>query len=312
MNATHGTGFDPYKVLGVEKSATPEQIKKAYRKLAKAHHPDRGGDEERFKEIGRAHEVLSDAEKRALFDRFGPMSLEPGFDPAMAQGFAGGRGPRGGFHYGTSDAGFDVEDLLGSLFGAGGRRAQGFGGFGGAAPRGPAGVRAELGLDLRTAVEGGVRTLTMGQQSMSVRIPPGVRDGETLRLRGQGERLGGGPGSDLHLTLRVAEHPVFRRAGEDLHVTVPVTVGEAVGGASIDVPTLDGVVRVRIPSGASPGQTLRVRGKGVQRRGQATGDLYVRLEVAMPDAAVDPEVLRQLDAAYRGDVRSGLMRAAAA
>jgi curved DNA-binding protein len=310
MSATTQT-FDPYGVLGVAKTATPDQIKKAYRKLAKAHHPDRGGDEARFKEIGRAHDVLSDPEKRAMYDQFGPVSLESGFDPAMAAGFGrGGRSPRGGFRSASSqDVGFDVEDLLGSLFGAGGPR--GFGGFGGGAPRGPAGVMAELGLDLRTAVEGGVRTLTMGEQSMQVRIPPGVRDGETLRLRGQGARLGGGAGSDLHLTLRVAEHPVFRREGEDLHVTVPVTVGEAVGGATVDVPTLDGKVRVRVPAASTTGRTLRVRGKGVSRRGSPPGDLYVHVDVALPDA-VDPELLQRLEAAYRGDVRSGLMQAAAA
>jgi len=302
------SAFDPYKVLGVAKAATPEQIKKAYRKLAKAHHPDRGGDEARFKEIGRAHDVLSDPEKRSLFDRFGPMSLESGFDPAMASGFGGrGRGaPRGGFQGAGQGVDFDMEDLLGSLFGGGGPR-----GFGGAPPRGPAGVRAELGLDLRTSVEGGVRTLTVGPQSMQVRIPPGVRDGETLRLRGQGARLGGAPGSDLHLTLRVAQHPVFRRDGEDLHVTVPVTVGEAVGGAMVDVPTLEGKVRVRVPPGSASGRTLRVRGRGVGRRGQGQGDLYVHVRVDLP-VSVDPELLQRLDEAYGSDVRSGLMQAAAA
>lgn len=308
------TSFDPYRTLGVGRDADAAAIKKAYRKLAKEHHPDRGGDPERFKALGRAHEVLSDPDKRKAFDTYGAVSLEPGFDPSMAGGFGGSgfRGdPRGGF---DGAGGFDMNDLLSQLFGAGagGRGAQGFGGFGGGPPPGgPAGVRAELGLDLRTACTGGVRQLTTSAGSMAVRIPPGVRDGETLRLKGQGEKVGGPPGSDLHLTLRVAEHPVFRRDGEDLHVVVPVTVAEAVAGGAVRVPTLDGSIEVKVPAGTQPGRTLRVRGKGVARRTQPAGDLYVHVEVALPEA-LDPAALQAVQQAYRGDVRSELHRAAAA
>jgi len=289
--------FDPYRELGVTRDADAVTIKKAFRRLAKAHHPDRGGDPERFKAINRANEVLADPERRSLFDRFGPAGLQPGFDPAMAGDFAG----RGGF---DGAGAFDMSDLLSQLFGGGGG---GGGPMGGSAP----GVRAELGLDLRTAVLGGVHQLTTSSGSLGVRIPPGVRDGETLRLRGQGGRVGGPPGSDLHLTLRVAEHPVFRREGDDLHVELPVTVGEAILGARIPVPTLEGAVQVRVPAGSQSGQKLRLRGKGVQRRGQPTGHLVVHLRVRVPDG-LDPAALEALEQAYRGDVRGELHRAAAA
>ena len=307
MNAT----FDPYRVLGLAKDADAAAIKKAYRKLAKAYHPDRGGDPEQFKAVGRAHEVLSDPDKRALFDEFGPVSLQPGFDPAMARG--GFRGdPRGGFD-GTGD--FDMNDLLSQLFGGGRgapRGGQGFGGFGGQGFGGQTpGVRAELSLDLRTACLGGVRQLTTQAGSMSVRIPPGVRDGESLRLKGQGDRVGGPPGSDLHLTLRIEAHPVFRREGEDLHVDLPVTVAEAIGGGSVRVPTLDGAVDLKVPAGTQAGRTLRLRGKGVARRGKAAGDLYVHVQVKLPEA-LDAAALQALERAYQGDVRDDLLRAAAA
>jgi len=304
--------FDPYRELGVSKNADADAIKKAFRKLAKTHHPDRGGDPERFKALNRAHDVLSDPEKRAMFDRFGPVSLQPGFDPSMAEGFGGGfgGGARGGF---DGAGGFDMDDLLSQLFGGGAGGASfrgapgGFGAAGGPTP----GVRAELGLDLRTAVTGGVRQLTTQAGTMSVRIPPGVRDGETLRLKGQGQRVGGPAGSDLHLTLRVAAHPAFRREGEDLHVDLPVTVGEAIGGASVTVPTLDGSVSLQVPAGTQSGQTLRLRGKGVKRKGRPAGDLYAHVVVKLPEG-VDPDALQALEAAYRADVRSELHRAAAA
>lgn len=320
---------NPYQALGVARDADADTIKKAFRKLAKEHHPDRNAGsaeaERKFKEVNAAFEVLSDPEKRALFDEFGEASLAPGFDAASARAFRQGRfrqGPRGGFDTG----GFDVEDLLGQLFGAGGR-AGGFGGggfggagFGGAGfgggPQGAA-VRAELQVDFRTAAAGGTRELRFGDgRTLTVRIPPGIRDGETLRLAGQapaGQR--GAPAGDLLLTVQVAPHPVFAREGEDLHVELPITVGEALRGATVEVPTLDGQVKLRVPPGTQTGQRLRVKGKGLQRRGQPAGDLYARVVVVLPDA-VDPAALdaalSALDRAYRGDVRDGLLRRAAA
>ena len=177
----------------------------------------------------------------------------------------------------------------------------------GARPGGAGPVaRADLQIDFRTAAVGGERALSFEDgRTLTVRIPPGVRDGETIRIDREG----------LALTLHVAPHPVFERSGEDLHVEVPVTVGEAVRGAVVSAPTLDGVVRVRVPPGTQTGRRLRLRGKGIARRGQPPGDLYAAIVVRLPEGA-DPadleEALRSLDEAYSGDPRRSLLQQAAA
>lgn len=293
---------DLYQVLGVPRDASADAIKKAFRKLAKEHHPDRNPDdragaERKFKEVSAAYEVLSDPQKRAAYDEFGAEALQAGFDPERARAFRAGRGGV------RMDGSFSMDDLIEQLFG--------HGGFGGGpmprAPRGPRPIRADLAVDFRTAALGGERELRFEDgQTLKVRIPPGVRDGETIRLA----KAAPG-GADLGLTLHVGEHPLFRRDGEDLYVTVPITVGEAVLGAKVTVPTLDGTVELTVPAGTQPGRKLRLRGKGVARR-HHRGDLYVEIAVPLPSHA-DPDALRAIDAAYDGDVRQGLyVRAAAA
>jgi curved DNA-binding protein len=316
QSAARTPDTDLYRVLGLTREATPDQIKKAFRKLAKQHHPDRNpGDpkaQQRFVEVSRAFEVLSDPERRAAYDEFGPVSLESGFDAERARAFHA-RSGRGGIH---PDGAFHMDDLLGELFGRSrGRAAGGFGGFegfegfegfdSGAGPgrqqrRGQHLVRARLVIDFRTAALGGERELQFeGGQTQKVRIPPGVRDGETLRLAGQAPG-----GADLGLTLEIAPDPVFRREGEDLHLQLPVTVPEAIRGARVPVPTLDGQVELKIPAGSQSGRKLRLRSKGVRRRDQ-TGDLYVELVVVVPSHA-DEDALRALERSYDRDVRAQL------
>ncbi|MEO0603558.1 MAG: J domain-containing protein [Myxococcota bacterium] len=286
---------DPYRVLGVPRDASDDDIKKAYRTLAKQWHPDRNPDnpeaEARFKEIGSAFEVLSDPEKKALYDQFGAKALEPGFDPHFARRTTG-------VPPGFGADGIDLDEL--------------FGGFFSGMDRGPAVTRGQLGLSFEDAARGGQHTLSFGDgRTIDVRIPPGVRDGETLRLQGRGQpNPRTGEAGDLLLTLDVASHPLFRREGEDLHVNVPVTLGEALRGGSVPVPTLDGVIKLRVPAGTQSGRTLRVRGKGIVRRGQA-GDLYAHIDVRLPDALdleqID-DAIETLEQGYREHPREALYR----
>lgn len=306
-----------YDILGVPRDADEKTIKKTFRKLAAQHHPDRNkGDEKaeaRFKEINRAYEVLGDPEKRAMYDEFGEDAEKIGFDPDKARQYrqwqaAGAPGAGGGI---------DLEDLLAQMFGGGGPFRNGADPFaggaggpfhfgGGRGPRKGRDVRASLAIDFETAARGGERMLQLDGRSLTVRIPPGVSDGGTLRLRGQGSPgAGGAPPGDLLLTLSVAPHPVFDRDGMDLKTTIPITLGEALRGGSVEVPTLDGRIRLKIPRGAQPGQVMRVRGKGIARQDKPAGDLLVTLDVRLPalgeqdvDAHIDA-----LEALYEAPVR---------
>ncbi|MFT5454032.1 MAG: DnaJ-class molecular chaperone [Myxococcota bacterium] len=307
-------GKQLYSALGLAPGASQDQIKKAFRKLARQYHPDKNpGDEaaeSRFKEINGANEVLSDPKRRELYDKYGEASLQQGFDPNRGAGLGGGF-PGGGF-----TGGVDIDDLLGSLFGAdGGRRRGGprssqggFPGFGGQQrdTKGPD-TRADIQVDFLTAANGGEREISFADgRRMKVRVPPGIRDGETLRLRGKGgaSRAGGASG-DLLLTIKVSAHAHFVRDGDDVTVRVPLTVPEAVSGAQVRVPTLSGAVKLTVPAGARSGQRLRVKGKGISRRGKPRGDLYAEF-VVVPPPALDADTLAKLADAYDEDVRAHL------
>lgn len=314
---------DFYAVLGVTKDADAATIKKAYRKLARQLHPDQNpgdaGAEARFKDIGEAYAVLSDAEQRQQYDQLRAMAGGArftaggrgggagGFEDVFGGMFGGGaNGPGGRVRYSTGGAGgAGFEDILGGLFG-------GAGGFGGA--RGPqpgVDLTATTTLPFRTAVEGSTISLSVEGRTVNARIPAGVRDGQKIRLRGKG-RPGdpGAPDGDLVITVHVEPHPVFTLDGTNLRVTVPVAFDEAALGATIDVPSLDGsTVRVKVPAGTPSGRTLRVKGKGVATS-KGTGDLLVSVQVVVPQklSAAAREAVQAFGIATSGeDVRAELM-----
>ncbi|MEQ1569712.1 MAG: DnaJ C-terminal domain-containing protein [Myxococcota bacterium] len=297
---------DPYTVLAVDRGADAEALRKAYRKLAKEWHPDvnkSAGAEEKFREINNAYEILGDAEKRRLWDEFGEASTRPGFDPAMARRYAG-RGPSPG-----GVEGVDIEELLGNLFGGGG------GGFGRVPSRGRD-QQIELTVDFMTTVLGGERVISLRRptgnaEQLRVPIPAGAKDGGKVRMRGQGlPPRGGGECGDLLVVLRVLDHPHLRRDEDDLEMEVPVTVLEAVRGGPITVPTPLGDVKVTVPPGVRTGTRMRIRGRGVQKKG-APGDLYLVLRPVIPELTPESTdeliaAAERLEAAYTEPVRAHL------
>lgn len=369
---------DLYAILGVSRTATAEEIKKAYRRLARKHHPDvskEPGAEEKFKEISAAFEVLGDADKRKLYDEFGPEALRPGFNPEQARmyrrygggaGFGGAGAPAGGSPFGGAD--FDLTDLFGDLFRqTGGRPTRSAG----------ADIEASLEVTLEEAATGAERDIAVqkptacdtchgegtapgsrpqtcptcrgsgrvrmagpvplnvpcstcrgsgmlegppcptcrgsGEVSrtarLRVKIPRGVEEGSRIRLAGQGgPGVAGGPPGDLLLSIRLAKHRFFRREGLDLHLDLPLTVREAIEGAEVDVPTLSGGVRLRVPQGMQSGRKLRLRGLGMPSLSGKSGDLYVSAQIRVP-ATSDPELLeaaRRLEEGYAEPVRAHL------
>lgn len=362
---------DLYAALGVPRTASAAEIKKSYRKLARKHHPDVNPGskqaEERFKEISEAYDVLSDSQKRKLYDEFGMAGAQTGFDADKArayreqtQAWESEGGSRSGF------AGYtNFEDVFGDIFDEGGVRDR---------PRRGGDVEYELGIGLLDALRGlsttiaierpevcgtcggsgadpagattcpeckGQGRIRMGEgpvafmrtcprcggsgrkslrpcptcsgsgqrvttERLNVHIPAGVDTGSRVRVAGKGS-AGAAPG-DLFIRVKVRPHPLLERRGHDLYLDLPVTVGEALLGASIDVPTLDGTVRVRVPAGSQAGRQLRVRGRGAPHlRGTARGDLYLRLVVHLPEieSPAAAEAARALDAAYQRSPREG-------
>lgn len=289
---------DLYAVLGVPKNADADAVKKAYRKLAAQLHPDKNPGnkkaEERFKRVNHAYEVLSDPKKRRLYDEFGEEGLREGFDAervrayrdwASRQARAGGGGGAGGFPGQT----VDLEDLFGGA--GGGGIGDLFGDLMGRArrQRGPMkgpDLESEITIDFASAVRGTALELRpQGHASapVTVRIPPGASDGSRVRIPGQGgPSPSGGPRGDLVLTIHVTPHPYFRREGDDLHLDLPVTVAEAYHGAKVKVPTVDGSVTLKVPERTQSGSVVRLRGKGVAKKGRAPGDLYVHFLVHIP------------------------------
>ncbi|GAA4390631.1 J domain-containing protein [Hymenobacter koreensis] len=305
---------DYYKVLGVDKNATKDQIKKAYRKLARQYHPDVNPNdaesERKFKEVNEANEVLSDDEKRRKYDQLGADwqryqqagagrgGQAGGFDWSQyaGQGYGGGGGFGGGF--GADDG--DFSDFFSSIFGnMGGGRAGG--------PRAAAGhdYRADMELTLEEAYEGGPRTVTVGDKKLRITIQPGVDDGQTIRLRDQGAPgRNGGPNGSLFITFRIRPDARYVRTGADLTMDVPVSLYKALLGGEQVVETLSGPVKIRLKPETANGTKLRLRGKGfpVYRQNGQFGDLYLRLQVQLPQQLSEPEktLIRQL-AQLRGE-----------
>lgn len=266
---------DYYKILGVNKNASEEEIKKAFRKLAHAYHPDKsGGDEAKFKEVSEAYAVLSDKKKREQYDRFG--SAGPG-----AGGYGAGFDPSSfGFDFsGFGTQGFDagdLNDILSSIFG--GRRVR----------RGRD-VAVDIELSFQDSVFGTERKVVINskvvkQKEVSISVPPGIEDGQMIRLSGMGETLEGGLPGDLYVKVHVRKHPYLRKEGFNLVMDLPVLLSEALLGAEKTIGTLDGEVTLKVPAGTKHGTILRVKGKGVPfDRSGKRGDLYTRISIQIPD-----------------------------
>jgi len=294
---------DPYEVLGVSRKASEAEIKKAFRTLAKKHHPDTHANDpkavKKFQEISAAYEVIGDKEKRAQFDRGEidaagqPKGFDQGFHPGAGfEGFrtrAGKSGPQGfEFQWGGTGEGANAEDIFADILGgfgasSGRRRNQ---------PRKGADVQLQTTVSLQEAALGGVRRVVIADgRQLEVRIPPGVKDGQQIRLRGQGApgERGGTPGDAL-ITIAIAPHPYLERDGRDLRMDLPISLKEAVLGAKISAPTLTGPVTLTVPPHSNSDRVLRLKGKGLPGTGgEAAGDLYVRLVVMLPDAS-DPNL----------------------
>ena len=302
---------DPYAVLGLSKTASDGDIRKAYRKLAKELHPDLNpgdaGAEERFKRVSAAYSLLGDPEKRARFDRgeIDASGMERPEQPSYRH--YADNDPSGRYHNSAGYEDFaDMSDLFRDLFERERRRGGGHG-------RGPD-VRYHLTVDFLDAVRGAKRRITMPDgNALDLTIPAGTRDGTLLRLKGKGAPgYGGGPPGDALVELAVAPHPIFERDGADIHMDLAISLDEAVLGGKVEVPTTTGRVNMTVPKGASSGHVLRLKGKGVAAPGVKPGDQLVRLTVVLPKQ-IDPELeafMRDWRTRHAYDPRSGKARAA--
>lgn len=277
-----------YETLGVSESATPDEIKKAYRKLARQYHPDINKEEsaqDKFKEINAAYEVLSDPEKKAQYDRFGDQM----FGGQNFHDFARGQG-----------AGVDLDEILRQMFGggAGGFGGGGFSGFGGFGGGGFGGlnldIEARITVPFMTAVLGGKHNVSVNGQNFDIKIPAGIKSGETMRVRGKGKQYQGQAG-DLLLQVEVAESKEYERKGDDLYRKFDVPLKEALFGGKITVDTPEKEVSLKVPQNTKNGQKFRLKGKGVPNRKTAlTGDLYLVANVILPDVECMDSELKTL------------------
>jgi DnaJ-class molecular chaperone len=312
---------DYYATLGVSRDASPDDIQKAYRKLARKYHPDMNPDDatakKRFQEVQSAFEVLSDAEKRKLYDQYG----------SNYEAMGAGGGPRQ-WRYTTTTGPQTFPFDIGDLFGEGGPEVEGGGGFadlfrhlgrgraGRRAPRAERGndLRAELTVPFATAVLGGQAALTVKRrdgnvETIKVKIPAGIEDGKKIRLRGQGEPgVGDAPAGDILITIHVSLHPYFRRTGNRLDVRVPVTLAEAALGAKVDVPTPHGTIALTVPPNTSGGTRLRIKGHGVRPANEPPGDLFAEIEIVLPPGltAEERQHLADISARYPQQPRAEL------
>ncbi|MGN6135358.1 MAG: DnaJ C-terminal domain-containing protein [Aureliella sp.] len=317
---------DYYKALDVSRTASPEEIQKAYRKLARKYHPDMNPDDaaakKKFQQVQKAYDVLNDPEKRKLYDQFGPS-----FENIAAGGGPGGAGPGG-----AGPFPFDIEQIFGGGRGAGGGgRGGGFqfegdlgdifqqftgGGRGRgrrhAPPARGSDLAAEVTIPFNTAVLGGFREISIERggkyETIQIKIPAGIDTGKKIRLRGRGEPGAGGESGDLLVTIHVAPHPHFRRQGQNLELRLPVTLGEAALGCTVDVPTPGGVVALKLPPNSSSGRRLRVKGQGVRTSSGEAGDLVVELQIKLPESLDQParDAVAAIEQAYKGRIRDGL------
>jgi DnaJ-class molecular chaperone len=284
---------DPYQELGVSRTASADEVRKAFRKLAKQHHPDANrGDkasEERFKHVSAAFDIIGDEEKRKKFDR-GEIDAD-GRDRGFAGGGQGGPwggGPNGGGgrYQGAEFEGADLNDIFGEMFGArAGRGAGGAGfGFGGKGPD----VRARLDIDLEDTIRGGTKRISFSDgRSLDITIPKGAVHGQTLRLKGQGQAGPRGSGDAL-IELHIRPHPIFKKSRDLLLMDLPVSLPDAVLGGKVQAPTPDGAVTLQVPKGSNSGSVLRLKGRGLpDPKTGKRGDLLAKLVVTLPDE-VDP------------------------